>query len=137
QPVSACRETIDERLRRLLRRHGRNFLLGLAFLLPVVALVIALVGERLKDRATWGSPVFQEDFAGPDLGPDLTVMRGAGEIRDGGFVTTDPQGTYLLCRQRFEGPTAIEYEGEHLPGSQLCDLSLLWSRSFRTDADGG
>src|SRR5690606_38030920 len=44
QPVSACRETIDERLRRLLRRHGRNFLLGLAFLLPVVALVIALVG---------------------------------------------------------------------------------------------
>lgn len=136
QPVSACRETIDERLRRWWRRHARAAIIAMVMLTVVTAATLLVVGERLKERATWGLPVLVEDFRDESWRERFEIITGRAEQREGRLVSTSPLAFHLFHPQRLNGPTAIEYEGEMLAGSHPCDLSILWSRDFLRSDEG-
>lgn len=136
QPVSACRETIDERLRRWWRRHARAIVLSIGTVCIVVLSLAAVLGEKLKEHATWGAAVLSEDFTDEGWRDRFQVIKGAAELREGRLVTTSPLAFNLLYPQRLNGPTAIEYDGEMLADSMPCDLSIWWSRHLITESNG-
>ncbi len=136
QAVRAYHESAFETAARWLYQHAK--------MLAVVSLVLASLGgalalvwgERLKEIATWGEPVFTDDFADDSWRDRWAIHLGDFARRDGQLVSTDRQASVLMCRQRFSGATAIEFTGEVLPDSPLCDLSVWWCRDIDFSADG-
>jgi hypothetical protein len=126
--VSAYAEPLLARLRRWHRRHARPFWLAVAVTSVIVTLGAALYGERLKELAEWGPAIFSEDFADDSWKERWAVYDGGFERRGGQVVSTGSDESLLLCRQAFSTPIAIEYDGEILPGSKPCDISLAWCR---------
>ncbi len=129
--VSAHRYPLHETAARWLRRHARTALWGVALLVALAVPLLLLFGERLKEIATWGAPILTETFADEGWRARWLVRDGAFAPQGGRLVSTSKYEALVLYRARCAGDTAIEFTGEVLPGSPLCDLSVCWSR----DAD--
>lgn len=124
--VSAYRETPWEWIRRVHARHARPIWAGAAAILVIAACIAVIWGERLKEIATWGSPVLSERFDGPDLPAGWTAGEGEWAIEDGHLVARGQTANLLGCDQVFDG-VAIEYTGRMRSGSPQGDLSVVWS----------
>ncbi len=53
------------------------------------------------------------------------------DSRNGALVSTATREAVLIFRRRLLTPVVVEYDGRVEPGSQACDLSLLWSEGDR------
>lgn len=136
QAVRAYHESAFETAARWLHQHAK-MLAVMTLVLASLGGALALVwGERMKEIATWGDPVFSDDFADDGWRDRWAIHLGDFERRDGGLVSTSQRQSVLMCRQRFSGATAMEFTGEVLPGSPLCDLSVWWCRDIDFSADG-
>jgi len=127
--VSAYRDSWIERILRWHRAHARPFWLSLAAVAAVLASALAVYGERVKEVAAWGSPIYRQEFADQGWRDDFAVS-GEGarwDHRDGRAVSAGPTSNFLFLNRRWYGPVAVEVEGEILPGQPECDLSLAWS----------
>lgn len=127
--VSAYRDSWLERAVRWHNAHAWSFWLGTAAAATVLASLLFVYGERLKEVAAWGAPVYRQDFDDDAWREQLaTIGDAAGwESRDGRVVSTGPLASFLFLPRRLHGPVAVEVEGEMLPGHPPCDLSLAWS----------
>jgi len=100
----------------------------------IAALVLgglALGGRWLWQYAStnerWGQTVIDEKFADNGWDKRWVTGNGANWRRDGGnLVSTGPTTSLLLCPRRLHTPLSVEYDAEILPGSQPCDISLIW-----------
>ncbi|MBA2480286.1 MAG: protein kinase [Planctomycetes bacterium] len=126
--VSAHRDSPFEALRRWHRRHARMFWSGLGASALVAILAVTLYGERLKELASWGAPILEERFDDDSWQDRWQTLQGSFERRDGRLQTTSATEAMLAYRTKFVGDTAIEFDGEILPGTRPCDLSIVWSR---------
>ena len=127
------------RLRAGLIRRGRWWLGRHAVpLAAAVALALAAAGAAwytwgrgwLEDRS-WLTAT-EETFA--DEGWRTRWVEKAPrsfEVVAGRLVSSSPRDAVLVCRRRLSLPLVVEYTGRVEPGSQACDLSLLWSESDR------
>ena len=136
QAVQAYRESALETALRWLQRNSRQLAVGALILASFGGAVALVWGERLKEKATWGEPVFTDDFADDSWRGRWAIHQGDFVRQDGRLVSTDKTASILMCRQRFSGATAIEFTGEVLPDSPLCDLSIWWCRDIEFSADG-
>ncbi len=136
QPVRAHRYSAQQRFRRWLRRHHRTLVIWGAVGSAFLTLIVILCGERLKEVATWGRPVVDEEFADDAWRSRWLTFDGGFERRNGALVSTGTSASRLLLPQRFTGATAIEYDATILPNSRACDVSVYWSRGFRRDDTG-
>ncbi|MBA3684156.1 MAG: protein kinase, partial [Planctomycetes bacterium] len=135
--VSVYHDPLGERLHRWWRLHRRALLASIAVCSCVVALVVFLYRERLKEIAAWGPPTIVESFADDAWQQRWTVLGGSFEARDGALVGTGPAASVLLYRARLSGAAAIEFTGTILPGSIPCDLSVIFLPEARWSPDGG
>ncbi len=133
--VTAHPETVPERIARWHRRHGRTLYISASLISLLVAVVLILYGERLEEMAHWGKPIIAGDFTSP-LGPEWKLQEGGFTIKDGWLVSTGDGANVLLLDRRLHGATAIEYDGELLPGARPCDISLMWCRDRVLSDDG-
>ena len=136
QAVQAYRETALETAARWLHRHARTLVVGALIITSFGGAVALVWGERLKEVATWGKPVLSDDFADDSWRERWATHLGDFMREDGRLVSTGKTESVIMCRQRFSGATAIEFTGEVLTDSQLCDLSVWWCRDIRFNADG-
>ncbi|MBA3938606.1 MAG: protein kinase [Planctomycetes bacterium] len=134
--VRAHRETFSARLRRIVRRHGRAIAIGTTVAVVILGLLDVIYGERLKEVATWGHPVLVEDFATEAWRTRWKVQEGAFEVREGWLVSTASLGSRMSLQRQLSGDTAVEFEGEIMPGTAPCDLSLIWQHDPIWAADG-
>ncbi|MBA3707759.1 MAG: protein kinase [Planctomycetes bacterium] len=135
--VSAHRDSASERLVRWYRRNARAVWSASAVATISLALVAMLYGERLKEIATWGSPIVVETFDDATSWRDRwQVYLGGFEWREGRLISTDALESLLLWPHRLEGDTAVEFDAEVLPGAQLGDLSLFWVPELSLQDDG-
>ncbi len=132
--VSAHRYALRETAARWLRRHARTIVWASALLLALAVPLLALFGERLKEIATWGAPILTETFADDGWRERWLVRDGTFASQDGRLVSTSTHEALMLYRTRCAGDTAIEFTGEVLPGSSLCDLSVCWCRDAELDS---
>ncbi len=133
--VTAHRESMFERLRRWHRLHGRTFYIMTGLAALVAAVVLNLYGERLQEMAHWGKATLAADFTTPP-GPEWKLLDGGFVVKDGWLVTTGASGNTLLLNRSMHGSTAVEYDGELLPGARPCDISLGWCRNRTLSVDG-
>ncbi len=133
--VSAHRESMLERLRRMHRLHARNLYVGVGVLALAAVLVGMVYGRQLEEMTHWGAPILVEDFASAP-GPQWKVNSGGFRVQDGWLVTTGSHSNIILLDRRLRGSTAIEYDGECLPGSRPCDISLVWCKDRELSPDG-
>ncbi len=126
--VSAYRGSPLERLQRLHHRHGRTFWQWTLAAGVVAALATTLYWEHVKEVATWGQPIAVASFADDAWKRDWVVRDGGFVQRDGHLETTGFWANLLCYTPQLVGNTAIEYDGEILPGAHPGDLSLYWSR---------
>ncbi len=136
QAVTAHREGAFEYAVRIWRSHGRRWSAIAAVLAVVLALAGMLYGERLKEIARWGRPIVVDDFAGSVLDPRWRVIDGGIRVDGGQLVTSAGREVHLQLERRLSGPTAIEYDGEILPGSHRGDLSMQWWRDRAPGTEG-
>jgi hypothetical protein len=132
--VSAYRESTWQRWKRWHRRHARAFWSWTAAALVVLGLGAALLGERIEQMAYWGRPTV-EAF---DEGWQARWMpkNGSFGTDHGRLVSQSPGRNFVVLRDKIDGPTAIEYTGELLPGVAPGDISLLWSGERKLSEDG-
>jgi serine/threonine protein kinase/tetratricopeptide (TPR) repeat protein len=131
--VRAHRYSVRETAMRWFRLHRRTLAWSSALLAAVIGLSLMLFGERLKEIATWGSPVLNETFSDESWRSRWAIHNGSFERRGQSLVSTSAAAAVVMCRTRFVGSTAIEFTGEVLPGSPLCDLSIYWCRDMAYD----
>ncbi|MBA2480319.1 MAG: protein kinase [Planctomycetes bacterium] len=124
--VSAHRDSVGERWARWYRNHRRALWAGTLIGAVIVTLVGLLYGERLKEIATWGEPVFAETFDDDRWQGEWRVLDGTFERRDGRMASTARGGAFAVLTRKFWGDTAVEYDGQILPGSNPCDISMIW-----------
>jgi len=136
QAVRAYHESAFETAARWLYQHARMLAVGTLVLASLGGALALVWGERLKEIASWGEAVLSDDFTDDSWRDRWATHLGDFARRDGRLVTTDKTASVLMCRQRFSGATAIEFTGEVLPGSPLCDLSVWWCRDIDFSADG-
>ncbi len=128
--VSAHRDSLLEALSRWHRRHWRALWATAAVAAVVLALGATIYGEKLKEIATWGQPVMAEDFTDDSWKQRWHVVEGGFEQRAGRLVSTDTHANIVVWPHKLSGPTAVEYDGEILPGAHPCDISLVWARDI-------
>ncbi len=124
--VSAHRDSWLEAAARWHRRHARVFWSSAAAVTAIVVLGGILYGERLKEIATWGSPVLVERGE-PGWRDRWTVWAGGFEPVEGGLRSTGGSESWVTLREPLAGDVAVEFDGiiepECLPG----DLSIFWT----------
>ncbi len=136
QAVQAYHESRLETVARWLHRHASVLAVVVLVMVSLGGAVAVVWGERLKEIATWGNPVFTDDFTEDSWRGRWAVHLGSFTRQDGKLVSAGKNASVLMCRQRFSGATAIEFTGEALPNSHLCDLSVWWCRDIEFSADG-
>jgi hypothetical protein len=134
--VSAHRYSSLETVTLWCRRNRRTLAWSAALLIAVLASLGVFFGERLKEVATWGPAILAEDLRDDSWRTRWAAYVGTFARQDGRLVSTSQYAAVLMCRRRFVGATAIEFTGEVLPGTPLCDLSVYWCRDAAFDADG-
>ncbi len=134
--VTAHRESISARLRRIVRRHGRTIGLTASVGAVIMTLLGVIYGERLKEVATWGSPVLVEDFAGDAWRGRWKVQDGAFTTDGGWLVSTASLGSRLCLQRQLTGDTAVEFDAEIKAGTAPCDISLIWQHDPFFAPDG-
>ena len=126
--VTAVKDIWAVRLARWHRRRARVLYPALAALALVAGVGFYAYGQRLQEIASWGRPVIAEDFADDAWITRWTPTKpGAFAVTRGALVSRGERESFLLCNRRFSGSVAIEFDGEILPGSQPCDLSVVWT----------
>jgi len=127
--VSAYQDTWLERGLRWYRANARVLWVTLAALGIAAASGLFVYGERLKEVAAWGAPIYRQEFADEGWRKDFVVIgTSAGWVRRGErLVSAGPLANFLFLPRRIHGPVAVEFEGEMQPGHPPCDLSLAWS----------
>ncbi len=129
--VSAHQDSLTETIARWHRRHGRTLWASTAALVVIVVLGLLLYGEKIKEIASWGSPIVEERFQQTDWQDNWSVLVGGWDLRaDGWLVSNGATASTLTYRHRIDGDVAIEYEAMMLPGAPPCDLSLVWNRDL-------
>jgi tRNA A-37 threonylcarbamoyl transferase component Bud32/tetratricopeptide (TPR) repeat protein len=134
--VRAHRYSPLERAMRWCRQHQRTLAWSGLLLAAILTLSAMLFGERLKEIAAWGAPVLSEGFSDDSWSTRWAVNHGSFERRGNALVSTAADASVLMCRTRFVGSTAIEFTGEALAESPLCDLSVFWCRDIAFDEQG-
>jgi len=124
-PIAARPPSLVYRLRKKIakRKAISAALLVIGVLIAIAASIgLRLYGEKLKERARWGEPVLTDDFERETLGDQWQTYTGVCEIENGRLVAT---GDFLLlCRERFTGNVAIEFDGMIPDTSKACDLTV-------------
>ncbi len=135
--VEAYRESWLERLRRWHGAHARSLWLSVLAAAAVLALAMALYGQRLREMADWGSPVYADDFADPGWAKRWQILKGDFRVDGTEVVTSGKTENVMLLDRRWGGPTAVEYDARMDQGSRPCDISLVWfrTRPHATDVD--
>jgi len=126
-PVTGCPENAWERLGRWHRRHGWRVWAASLVAATLLSLLGLLWHERNREIASWGEPVVHEDFSNDlDWRTRWQVLDGSAHVSGGTLITGGRHDTKLLCTRRLDGAIAVEYQGEILPSSPPCDLSLFY-----------
>jgi tetratricopeptide (TPR) repeat protein len=126
--VSAMQDNWLVRLARWHRRRARVLWPAAAAVLLVAALALYAYGQRLEEIASWGSPVVSEDFADDSWITRWTPTKpGSFTARHGTLVSRGERESFLICNRRFSGSVAVEFDGLIPPGTQPCDLSVVWT----------
>jgi hypothetical protein len=133
--VSAHRDTWIEALARWHRRRWRALWGTVAVATVMLALGLALYGEKLKEIATWGSPEVEERFADDSWRQQWTSVVGSFAAQGGRLVSTSKGESDLVWPHKLWGPVAIEYEAEIPVGSQPGDISAFWARDLGDQPD--
>ena len=116
-----------ERFRRWHRYWGRTCWTVLAIITVAAVVGWFIWGERLKQIATWGAPIAREDYADDSWRERWTsTPADSFVVRDGRLVSAANLEAIAWYRPQLAGPVAIEFDGEIMPGSPPCDLSVLW-----------
>ena len=95
--------------------------------------------EQPKDL--WGEPIILETF---DVsGEKQSNWQQYFEVYEGSFAheddrlrTQDGPSFCLIYKERLNGPVAIEFDGQMLPGSQAGDLSVFFSPDIHAEKHG-
>ncbi len=126
--ISAYREPWLARVAQWHRRTWKITWSIAAAAASVIVLVAVLYGERLKETASWGRPVYRDDFTDSTRWENgWTTTAGSYVVRDGMLETTAPNESITYYSRHLSGPMAIEYDGRLLPGSMPCDLSIVFT----------
>ncbi len=128
QAVQAYRENPFEFIGRWVSRHRATLATAAVILLTLCSMLWWQWGEQLKERASWGTPIAVEDFR-DGTWQDRWIQETPGMFAaaDGQLVSTAPKAARIAFRQRLAAPVAIEYDGQILPDSIPCDLSVIWN----------
>lgn len=103
--------------------------LGVVVLAATAAGLIAR--RQIEDWLAWRTVAHETftDAGWKERWLQAPAGRDAFETRDGAVVSTADREAMLILRRRLATPVAIEYTGQITPGSQPCDLSVLWSEA--------
>ena len=128
QAVLAYIENPLERLTRWVQAHRMILTFACSLVLLVSGSLWWVWGERLKEIASWGTPIVSEDFSDASWRDRwVEEERGMFDLTNETLVSTAPRTARVAFRQRLQTPLAIEYDGEILPDSIPCDLSVWWN----------
>ena len=128
QAVLAYTESLLERLTRWVQAHRMVLTFACSLVLLVGGSFWWIWGERLKEIASWGTPIVSEDFSDASWRDRwVEEERGMFDVTNETLVSTALRSARVAFRQRLQTPLAIEYDGEILPDSIPCDLSVWWN----------
>jgi len=114
-----------------MRRNARPILIALGVIVLAAAAAGILARRQIGDWLAWRTVASETftDAGWKDRWLQAPAGRDAFETRDGALVSTADREAMLVLRRRLATPVAIEYTGQITPGSQPCDLSVLWSEA--------
>jgi len=124
--VSAYKYSIVERLVQWYRRNRQFFWSMLIIFILLVGSVGLIFWQWYQERAGWGRPIVTERFTDDEWRSRWRVIEGAFQRKEGRLVSQNDNASILLFHRRLLGSTALEFEGEVLPGERLGDLSVVW-----------
>lgn len=145
QAVSAWRDPWLLRLRRWHRRQAWRIWPVAAMLLVLVGAALLVWGERLKEFAAWGVPVFATDFADPawqgswatPVVPKAGTVTGRFTLRQGRLHGEGATGNHLFYRHPLPPAVAVEFSGRIDSGQPGGDLSVIFATAppFQVGSD--
>ena len=113
------------------RRNKQPLLWFAMVCLVICGAMLYAYQQHQRELAGWGEPVFIENFDDPDTWRDnFIVESGTYKVTEGRLVTVQGPAFFFYFNKRIQGPAAIEYEGEMLPGSPPCDLSVVYTNDI-------
>ena len=125
QAVSAYRESWYERAVLWYRRNDRAVWLSALLASMAIILAVVLWGSHLQRLASWGSPVFREDF-GESWYERWRVPVGTFGVASGQATSLGESAGTMALRREWTPRCAIEFTGEILPGAPRGDISVYW-----------
>lgn len=133
--VSAHRDTIAGFLARWYRRRRSTIWTGFLVMILFAAIGWFMYIWKLKEVAEWGRPIASEYFSDSDGWRSRWLLHaGQAEVRDGRLISASDLALILLHKTSISGGTAIEFEGEMLPGLPAGDLSVVWCDGIGHDS---
>ncbi len=134
--VTAHTDSLLEFLLRYYRRHLPLFWSLCATVAILIGSVAFFQYQRSKEHAGWGQPIQVETFEDDSWEDRWVGFGGSFDSNSGRLITQGDRMHMLVYRKKLEGSTAIEFEGEMLPGSPECDISLVWLQDVDWSEDG-
>ena len=130
-PVSARKHTVLYVLSKKYRKHRTVInAVGAAAAVLIISGVF-FWGQRLKEIATWGRPLFTEQFSDESWRTNWTQLTGTYTVTNQKLVTTDggSPNFYFLLNKKLHGSVALEMDAMFLPGFKPCDLSFFFTKN--------
>ena len=133
--VSVFKDTLYSSFMRWYKRNKKSFWMSLFILFIVVGFGTYIWNEQLKEIAYWGKPIHVERFDNTSWKDKWVAYNGDFAVKDGRLVTIPGKGDscILIYREKLYGSIAIEFEGEMMPDTLPCDLSLVWIEKITWD----
>ncbi len=135
--VLAHRESILTTVLRWHRRNFRMFWTAAVALASLVAVIALVYGERLAEFAEWGTAINIENPASPRWARQWATKIGSFSVQGEKLVSTGDLESAIFFTEHLEGDSAIEFDGELLPGNDPCDISVMWARDIALDKSTG
>lgn len=136
QAVSAYKDSFIDFLTRWYKKNKHTFWATFLVLITLSTAGTFLYQSRLKEKAYWRKPIYTCTFDDDSWREDWIHLRGKFVRKKNRLVTCGGKSNQLIFRRKLNGPTAIEYEGEMIPGHPECDLSIVWCSDATFSEDG-
>ena len=134
--VSAYHYSLWEFLQQWLHRNREVVIASSLAVLVLIAAVVYAYVQYQKELSGWGKPIVSETFDDDSWRQRWVSTLGTWQVDQGRLVTDSGPAFYAFLHKPVYGSVAIEFEGEMLPGSSACDLSIAYAKNIRQEASG-